>query len=356
MRKKKPSLTFQHPAKILIIRLSSIGDIILTTPLLRQLRAKFPATQIDFLVRREYAELLRSNPHLSNILEIDVHQKGSLRTMKRKIRRANYTAVLDLHRNFRSVWLTRFYGHPQVFKIQKNRFLRHLLVNYKINLYPKFYKKPLSVAEKYLRAAAPFNLDLHDTRLELFLPAEIQNRTRKQWPALSEQGFLAIIAPGARHFTKRWLPEYYVTIIRKIHDQLGWKTVLVGGPEEIKTCVEIQQHAGTHLTKNLAGQLTLSETLGFIQNARLFISNDSGLMHAAAAFQVPQIAIFGSTTRELGFFPLNPRAVIAENKGLPCRPCSHIGKAACPKKHFKCMCDVTPETVCKAINSLELNG
>ncbi len=129
--------------------------------------------------------------------------------------------------------------------------------------------------------------------------------------------------------------------------------MLIGGPEEAETCAEIQRQTGAALAKNLAGRLSLAETLGLIKQARLFIGNDSGLMHAAAAFQTPQIAIFGSTTRELGFFPLNPRAVIVENRGLSCRPCSHIGKSACPKKHFKCMRDVTPEAVWAAIISLK---
>jgi len=347
-------ITIQHPAKILIIRLSSIGDIILTTPLPRQLRANFPNAQIDFLIRREYAELLRGNPHLSNLLEIDLREKNALSAMKYAIRRTDYDAILDLHGNFRSIWLTRFRGRPPVFSIRKNKFLRHLLVNYKINLYPKFYPKPLSVAEKYLRTAAPLGVDLRDTRPELFLPVEIQHRAKKQWQRLSEQGVAAIIAPGARHFTKRWPPEYFAAIIRKMNEHFGWKTVLIGGPEEAETCAEIQQQTDAALAKNLAGRLSLAETLGLIKHARLFISNDSGLMHAAAAFQVPQVAIFGSTTRELGFFPLNPRAVVVENRGLSCRPCSHIGRAVCPKKHFKCMRDVTPEAVWKVINSLKL--
>ncbi|MCB0298953.1 MAG: glycosyltransferase family 9 protein, partial [Calditrichaeota bacterium] len=124
------------------------------------------------------------------------------------------------------------------------------------------------------------------------------------------------------------------------------------GPDERDICAEILAATGADCTENIAGELSLSETFGAISQTPLFISNDSGLMHAAAAFAVPQIAIFGSTTRELGFFPINPNAAIVENSGLNCRPCSHIGKAACPKGHFRCMREISPEMVLESVAQL----
>ncbi len=336
---------FDSPQKILLIRLSSIGDIILTTPVVRQLRERFPNAQIDYLVRREYAELLRFTPHLTHLLEIDVREPGALSAMKQRLRQTGYDVIVDLHASLRSGWLTRFPGRPPLLRIKKNKILRHLLVNYKINLYRKFYERPLSVAEKYLQAVAPLGVNVRDTRLELHLSREAGETAAARWAELSRRGFYVVMAPGARHFTKRWLPEYYAELIRRLHGESGRATVLVGGPEEAATCEQIRHTTGSEITEVLAGRLSLTETLALIRQAALFVSNDSGLMHAAAAFGVPQIAIFGSTTGELGFFPLNPNATVVENAGLSCRPCSHIGKAACPRGHFKCMREVTPEMV-----------
>ena len=135
--------------------MSSIGDVILTTPVIRQLRETFPDAQIDFLIRREFADVLRANPHISNLIEIDVRKKGALSLEKLRIRATGYDVILDLQGNLRSFWLRLFSGAKSVLKMRKNKVLRHLLVNYKINWYTKIYSNVPSVAEKYLRAAAP---------------------------------------------------------------------------------------------------------------------------------------------------------------------------------------------------------
>lgn len=343
-------LTYMKNAKFLIIRLSSIGDVILTSPLVRQLRERFPAAQIDFLIRREYAELVRYNPHLSNILELDVRGgRAELKMMKTRLREAGYNAILDLHGNFRSVFLRSFPNRPPVYKIRKNQFPRFLLVKFKINLYRRLYGHPLSAAEKYLRAAAPLGLSPGDLRTELHLPAEAEKKGEAVWQELSRENFRVAMAPGARHFTKRWPAPYYAELIRALYEKRGWRTLLVGGPDELQTIKEIQRRTGNEIQQSRAGELSLLETFAVMRRAPLFISNDSGLMHAAAAFRIPQIAIFGSTVQELGFFPLNPNARVLENAGLGCRPCSHIGRASCPKGHFKCMQEITPARVMEEI-------
>lgn len=337
-------------AKFLIIRLSSIGDVILTSPLLRQLRERFPAAQIDFLIRREYAELVRYNPHLSNILELEVRRgRAGLKAMKNHLRQVGYDTILDLHGNFRSVFLRSFPNHPPVYKIRKNRIARFLLVKFKINLYRRLYGHPLSVAEKYLRAAAPLGLSPGDLRPELYLPAEAEEKGEAVWQDLSKENFRAVMAPGARHFTKRWPAAYYAELIRLIYQKRGWRTLLLGGADELAVIREIQQQTGKEMQQSRAGELSLLETFAVIRRAPLFISNDSGLMHAAAAFRIPQIAIFGSTVQELGFFPLNPNARVLENSGLSCRPCSHVGRASCPRGHFKCMMEIGPERVLEEV-------
>ncbi len=336
--------------KILIIRMSSIGDVVLTAPVVRQLRERYPAAQIDFLIRREYAELVRYNPHISRVIELDTREgRQGLHRMKGYIRESRYDVILDLHRNLRSRYVCQGAGFPRVLKLRKNQLIRFLLVHFKINRYPN---PPLSVAEKYLRAALPLGIDPSDTRLEIFLPVEIQQEGQERWQAFRRRGMGVVVAPGARHFTKRWLPEYYRKLIERIHHNYGWGAVLVGGPEEAALCREICHGLPEDVCTSVAGELSLLQTAAILREAPLFISNDSGLMHIVAAYQKPQIAIFGSTVRELGFFPLNPRAIVLENSTLACRPCSHIGRAACPKGHFNCMKEITPGKVMAAVESI----
>lgn len=335
--------------KILLIRMSSIGDILLTTPLLRQLRQLYPDAEIDFLVRKEYSQLLQANPHLSRLLTIDVHEGEALKALKKQIRRQGYDVIIDLHRNLRSRYLCAFWNHPPVLKIRKNQLTRFLLVHLKLNLYRRGSRRPRHVAEKYLHAAGPLGADPQDLALEMHLPREIEESGKTRWQALAAEGYGMVMAPGARHFTKRWPPEYYAQLIRQIYEATGRRTVLVGGPDEREIIAEIRRRAGEEITRSLAGEISLPETFALIRHAPCFVSNDSGLMHAAAAGGVPQVALFGSTTEELGFFPLNPAAQVLQNPHLTCRPCSHIGRDACPKGHFRCMKEIRPEEVLDVI-------
>ena len=332
--------------KVLVIRMSSIGDVILTSPLIRELRRAYPDVQIDFLVRSEYVDLVKYDKNLSYIYQYDVKTKWKgLRALKSFIREQDYDIIMDLHSNFRSFYLRSFSPQPLILKVNKNLFLRFLLIKFKINLYKKFYGEALSVAQKYLRAGGNFDYSKSSLKLKLSLPRKISQKGKIIWKSLEDENFRVIVAPGARHQTKRWPLEYYIELILKIYHQYGWNSLLVGSFEEILLIKDIQKQVGNGITEITAGDISLIETASLIKQAPLFISNDSGLMHVAAAYRKPQIAIFGSTTKELGFFPLNPKAVIVESLELRCRPCTHIGREACPKKHFKCMKEVTPEMV-----------
>lgn len=332
--------------KILIIRMSSIGDVILTSPLVRQLRENFTDAQIDFLIRSDYAELVKYNPNVSHILQYDVQTgwKG-LRELREFVKKQGYDIVLDLHRNFRSFYLRRFSPKPIIFKINKHRVRRFLWVKFKINLAKEDFNKNSSVAERYLRAGSELQTFKNDLKLDLYLPQKTAEKGKLLWQKLKIEQFRVIMAPGARHFTKRWPAELYSELILKINQIYGWRTLLVGSADELSLMEDIQKKVGNEIADTSAGYFTLLETAALIKAAPLFISNDSGLMHVAAAVETPQIAIFGSTTPELGFFPINPKAVVLENQNLNCRPCTHIGRKSCPKKHFKCMIEITPQRV-----------
>ena len=322
------------PRSFLLIRLSSLGDVILTNSVVTELRGRFPDARIDFVVRKESKDLIAHNPAIDRLFVLDVRAKGSMKTLRKELRGIGYDTVVDLQGNFRSSFLRKI-PKARIRRIQKNRLLRFFLVKFQWNLFPRFYRELPTVPGRYFAAVAeagPF-----PERTDLFLPPEHLDEGRRILEKTPGGLRSVIMAPGARHFTKRWPEESYRELIRKLFEHTGRSTVLVGGPDEIPGIRRIQEGLPEEMVVSVAGEISLLDTLGFIAAGSLFISNDSALMHAAAAFQIPQLAIFGSTVRELGFFPVNPRARILENPAVSCRPCSHIGRSRCPKTHFRCM-------------------
>lgn len=346
------------PQKILVIRLSSIGDIILTLPLLRRLREAFPHARIDFLVRREYSELLHGNPHLSQLILFDARSgRAGLRELRTRISGSGYDVILDLHGSLRSRYLCSFMGRPPLLRIRKQVLRRFLLVKMGARRYRRWFAPPPTVVEKYFRAAAALGISApaaQATAAEFILPEAALQKARALWQPLQKEGFRLVMAPGARHFTKRWPAAYFAELINNIYRDFGWRTLLVGGVDDLPVISDIQSQVEAGLTRSVAGEISLIESIAVISCAPLLISNDSGLMHAGAALGKPQIALFGSTTRELGFFPANPLARVLENPQLSCRPCSHLGRASCPRGHFNCMLKITPQQVLAELRSMNV--
>jgi len=332
-----------------------LGDVLLASPLIRSLRKRFPDARIDFLVREEYAGLVRENPYLSNLI-IFVAQDGmkGLRILIRRILREKYHIVLDIHGSLRTRFIELVlrlnpFHSTKIFRIRKNQFIRFLLVRFKVNLYHKEKQRVIPVWEKYLNTAKSLGVKSDGSDLDLFLPEEALEAGRKFYDSLPAGRWEVVVAPGARHFTKRWLPEYFAEVIRKLNTDFGLNTVLVGGKEDVPIIDQIAALLPNGVAVSAGGKFSILESASIIKNASLVISNDSGLMHVADAFDVPLIAIFGSTVREFGFFPHGSQAIVFENEGLYCRPCSHIGRSTCPEKHFRCMKEVTSKRIMELI-------
>ncbi len=346
--------------KILIIRFSSLGDVLLTTPLIRLLREKYPKAQIDFLVRKEYSQVVHYNPHLSKILEFDVREgfKG-LKKLKNEIWHYKYHVILDLQRNLRSGYLTfgrviNKLSHTDILKVRKNQIIRFILVKWKLNLYKKMYNRIIPVWEKYVRTAQKLEIVPDEGKLELFPSEDAQIQADQFLKNLPAGDWHLIIAPGAKHVTKRWPIDYFTDLIHQLYKSYKIKTLLIGGEQDNEVIEDILRGIPNGIALSTAGKLTLLETAVIIKKSKLVISNDSGLMHVASAFNRPLIAIFGSTVEEFGFFPNNPNAIAIENKGLYCRPCSHIGRTSCPEKHFKCMMEIKPKKILDLIEKMRI--
>jgi heptosyltransferase-2 len=312
--------------KILIVRLSSLGDILLTTPVIRSLKRIDPNIQIDFLVRDEYEDVLVNNPNISNLFTIKRNESAS--RIKAILSQNNYDLVVDLQNNLRSRNLISGLNCEKV-KFQKHRLKKFILVKLKINM----LKEAPPIPVRY--ASAIQGLKLDDEGLDLFT-------NNKPSGSLTGLNNLIGICPGSRHFTKMWPKEYYIEL-GKILTHHGFHIVLFGGKSDKQICNEISSVISNSI--NLCNDDNILQTASDMKMCTAIVCNDSGLMHTAAAVKVPVVAIFGSTVREFGFSPYNCNNLILENKSLSCRPCSHIGRSSCPKKHFKCMKDISPQMV-----------
>ena len=316
--------------KILIIRLSSLGDILLTTPAIRAINKKYPGSQIDYVVRKQYSSSLQYNPLISSLY---LYEKEKAKSIKEQIRKVKYDLVIDLQNNLRSYILT--FGLRTIIKRFKKPTLKKLLlVWFKINLLQEIKSIPVRYAETA-------SLQLDDNGLDIFIPKDIN-------PKLAAGKKYIGICPGAKHFTKRWPEEYFIELGNKLSNQ-KFTVVIFGGKDDLELCEAISSKIENSI--NLCNNDDLLQTANDMKQCQHIICNDSGLMHAAAAVKVPVTAIFGSSVREFGFVPYLSDNSILENNSLSCRPCSHIGKSSCPQTHFKCMKEIKPNTVFEHIKN-----
>ncbi len=347
MRKRNSELAIR---KILIIRLSSIGDILLTTPAIRLIKKRFPDAEIDFVVKKQFAELVQSHPAIHKIFLFDKNDdRYSLKKLKNQIVSEQYDLIIDLHKNFRSVYLSLFSGAKKIVRYRKFSIRRFIFVKFKLNLFGKI----IPIYQRYLLPLEEFDIKYDDEGLEIFFPAEVDGFIFEKYGHFSERQFNKIIgiAPGASFATKRWLPEYFEQVIQHLAHNPKYGIILFGDNRD-RELIDSLNIKGYRNVLVAAGELTLLQTTALMNKCQIVISNDSGLMHIAAALKKKIIAIFGSTTRELGFFPVAKHKTILENKTLSCRPCSHIGRQSCPKKHFRCMTEIKPQQVIEAVEEM----
>lgn len=320
--------------KILIIRLSSLGDILLTTPFIRAIKSQFPDIKIDMLLREEYADVVKINPYLNKKFLFKKDDKSN-NVLIEQLKNTNYELVIDLQNNLRSKKIVSSLKTTSV-KFDKRSFDKFLLVNFKIN---KLKEAP-QIPVRYSNTIQDLKLDKGG--LDLFTDKSANEE-------LIGNNSLIGFCPGARHFTKRWLKEYFVELGNKL-TQDGYTIVLFGGRIDKEICEEINKAIPGSI--NLANDDDLLQTVADMKLCKVVVCNDSGLMHTATATGTKVIAIFGSTVKELGFAPYNCNNLILENNSLTCRPCSHIGRSNCPKKHFDCMKSIKPGFVFEKIQSI----
>lgn len=335
-----PSTPVRVP-NILLVRFSSIGDVLLTTPLLRALRRRHPEARITMLTKRAYAPLLEDNPHLSEIIALQPDQ--SLPSLAAELRASGFSHLLDLHDSLRSRILRALVpgawrGYP------KYRAARALLIHGKRDRYP--VHRP--VAERYFEAARGLDVRPDGDPPDFFLGTRgvAEAEAWMGGTGLGASRRLAAVAPGAAHATKQWPVEHWRTLVDRIV-ATGMDVAVVGGSGD--TIVAEQVAAGRgHRSLSAAGRLGLQGTGALLRRARAVVSGDTGVMHMATGVGTPVVALFGPTVEAFGFFPYTRRAEVLQ-LDLACRPCSSQGGPRCPLGHHHCLTQLDAATVYQAV-------
>jgi ADP-heptose:LPS heptosyltransferase len=323
--------------KILVLRFSSIGDIVLTTPVVRQLKTQVPNARVHFATKPAYRSLLEANPYVDKTHVLS----GSLGELVRELRAERFDFIVDLHHNLRTRLIRlRLPGVPGR-AFDKLNFQKWLLVNFKINQLP-----PVHIVDRYRAAAAPLGIRDDGGGLDYFIPHGQEVDVAAALPAGFRAGGYAAVAIGAQHATKRLPVEKLIELVAKLAPR---PVVLLGGPEDESTghVIELafQQPSypptllPSHPIYNACGQFSLHQSASLVRQAAFVVSHDTGLMHIAAAFGKEIFSVWGNTVPQFGMYPYRTAFQALEVLGLPCRPCSKIGFAKCPQGHFKCMRD-----------------
>jgi len=328
-------------SKILVTRFSSLGDVVLTTPVYHNLKLSYPDSRISVAVKEKFADILQGNPYIDNL--IILKDGESIFSLIKRIRSENFDVLIDLHNKLRSVILRMFCGIPDVFVYRKNAISKYLYI--KNSAKSSFTTK--HTIEKYLDVLKEMGIHPTIQSPEIFVD-DYFNYFCENYK-IGQNDLLIGINPGSVWPTKKWLPERFAEVADWLTTHYGAKIVFIGANNDRDDVNKVLAKM-KHQYIDLCGQTSLKELAAFISRCSLFITNDSGPMHIATAFQVPLVAIFGSTTKELGFAPYGENNSIVE-VDLSCRPCSSHGLKECPKKHFKCMRDISSEKVFLAAKS-----
>ncbi len=311
--------------RILLIRFSSLGDVVLIHPVIKKLYDN--GFLVDILIKEEYQNVFKNNPYINNILLLK--RKVSIFRIIKEIQKNKYKKIIDLHKNLRSLLISIFFPF-KIIKYKKYKLKRWLLVNFKIN-----FLKDNSVVRNYLNTLKKLKIEVNksDFNYNIFYTASGYNVDKDR----------IIISPFSKWPTKEW--PYYLDLIQRLNNEI----IILGSNKEYFRGEKLKIRSNII---NLCGKISLDKIPDLLSKSGLLITNDSALLHIGAGTNIPIIAFFGSTTRELGFYPVRGNIFIFENKNLLCRPCAYHGRLKCPYSHFRCMNDIRVEDVLQKIKEM----
>ncbi len=324
--------------KVLIIRFSSIGDIVLTTPVIRTVKTQLDKAEVHVATKAQYRDLFEANPYVDKM-----HYLGdSLPALIRDLRQEHFDYVIDLHHNLRTFRVKRALG-VKAFSFNKLNIEKWLKVNLKIDHLP-----PVHIVDRYMKTVEPLGVHMDTLGLDYFIPE--RDEVPLDWLPEDFRQEYVVYAIGAQHATKK-LP-----LLRMIElcDRINKPVVLLGGKEDVdagnkvaeffsrqgespETREGLKRMGKKAIVYNGCGKFNINQSASLVKQARYVFTHDTGLMHIAAAFKKEIFSIWGNTIPSFGMYPYRTKFTILENNRLSCRPCSKIGHDQCPKGHFKCM-------------------
>ena len=328
-----------NKVKILIIRFSSIGDIVLTSPVVRCLKEQVEGeVEIHYVTKKQYKALVEHNPHISKVHTIEKSTDEIIAELKAE----QFDYIVDLHKNLRSKRVIRSLKCIS-FTFDKVNYQKFLLTTFKINKLPKIH-----IVDRYMEAVKSLGVKNDNKGLEHFI-AENDKVDLTELPLTHQNGYIAF-AVGAQFTTKR-LPTHKInSICKKINQPI----VLLGGKEDVETANEIANEVG-EMIFNACGKFSINQSASLVQQSKTLITHDTGLMHIGVGLGVQIVSIWGNTVSAFGMYPYYPnnpeKYTIVENNNLKCRPCSKLGYDKCPKGHFKCMEEINESEILKKTTS-----
>lgn len=311
--------------KILVVRFSSIGDVVLTTPIIRCLKQQIPNATIHFITKKSFYPILENNPYVDRIITID----KSINEVVNDLKLEKYDWVIDLHKNIRTLSLKQKIGAPSK-SFPKLNLKKWMLVNFKINKMGSRH-----IVERYFETVAHLGVKNDLKPCDFFISSKSTIDINKDF-GFEAKSYLAI-AVGAQFATKRMPLSKLTEIIKKIDLPI----ILVGGPTDTEFAQKLISQFTSKNIKNACGNYNLQQSASIVEQSKMILTNDTGLMHIASCFEIPTVSVWGNTVPALGMYPYFPVKKelykIHEVENLNCRPCSKIGFKECPKKHFNCM-------------------
>lgn len=307
--------------KFLIVRFSSIGDIVLTTPVIRCLRKKYPDAIIHYLTKKKFASIVQSNPYLDKVFLLEDDLKKTIEELENE----EYDHIIDLHHNLRTLRMKNALREIPFHSFNKLNIKKWLYTNFKINTLPHKH-----IVDRYMATVASLGVENDGLGLDYFIP-ENEKIKEGDLPFSHSQGYIAI-AIGAAHNTKKLPVEKLQELVQKIK----FPIVLLGGKEDFQNGEKIAESDPIKIY-NACGKFSLNESSDIVRNANLVISHDTGLMHIAAAFKKHILSVWGNTVPSFGMTPYQTNYEVFQVNKLWCRPCSKTGFDKCPLGHFKCM-------------------
>jgi ADP-heptose:LPS heptosyltransferase len=312
-----------------------MGDIVLTSPVVRCLKNQINGAEVHFLIRPEFIGIVNSNSYIDK-----VHGNWeNLNDLIALLRQEHFDYIIDLQNNFKSGIIKIALGLPS-FTLNKLNIKKYLLVNFKIDRLPRVH-----IVDRYLDNLSYFNVKNDNKGLDYFIP-ENEVFDKDELPSLFRNGYIAFVI-GGTYNTKIFPEEKIIQICNRIE----FPVILLGGPDEYNAGENIMTRSRGNVI-NFAGKTSLNQSASLVRDARIVLTNDTGLMHIAAAFKKKILSFWGNTVPEFGMYPYmaDPSSKIMEVKNLKCRPCSKLGYRKCPKEHFMCMEKLDENEAVKWIN------